>query len=205
MGSPSSTLSSKPSTSGFGSETMMVPPPPQNMFSSRKSSSCNVKIVQTTTKRLPSGKIEFSGRNQLYIDVTEATANLTYVTLAVQRKWGPEFVIVTADGLKLEDSSGMQGNLALYELFFIFLCFCKQWYEVPCFNYVYSTHLHMVIIINTWFKNLIQVVQCPLCPFFTGLKFWKFGSRKLFAVRETELKDNLKKSSSTGSHTIINL
>ncbi len=40
---------------------------------------------------------------------------------------------------------------------------------------------------------------------FSGLKFWKVGSRKIFAVRESELKENLKKSSSTGNRTIINL
>ena len=89
---------------------MAVPSHPQNIFSSRKSLSCSVKIVQASSRRLPNGKMEFSAHNQLYIDVIEATANLNYITLAVQRQWGPEYVIVTADGLKLEDSSGTQGD-----------------------------------------------------------------------------------------------
>ena len=85
MGSPLLSHSSRPSTSSFGLEsaTISTPPTHQNVFSSRKSSSSNVKIVQAVCKRLSNGKMEFSGRNQLFIDVNERTANLDYITLAV--------------------------------------------------------------------------------------------------------------------------
>ena len=44
------------------------------------------------------------------MDVTEATANLHYVSSAVQRKWGQEYTLVTSDGLKVDDSSGTKGE-----------------------------------------------------------------------------------------------
>ena len=52
--------------------------------------------------------MEFMAQNQTFVDVTEATANLHYVSSAIQRKWGPEYVLVTSDGL---DSSGTQGRI----------------------------------------------------------------------------------------------
>ena len=94
--------SSEPSTSGLHI--------PQTQFTaSRKAQSTNVKIVQASMKRLPNGKMEFMAQNQTFVDVTETTANLHYVSSAIQRKWGPEYIIVTSDGLKLDDSSGTQG------------------------------------------------------------------------------------------------
>ena len=55
--------------------------------------------------KLPSGKMEFNIQNQTYVTVTEATANLDYIRQAIQRKWGAEYVLVTSDGLKLDDSA----------------------------------------------------------------------------------------------------
>ena len=45
-------------------------------------------------------------------DVTEATANFHYISSTIQRKWGQEYILVTYDGLKLDDSSGTQGMLS---------------------------------------------------------------------------------------------
>ena len=90
-----------PSTSGLSH--------PANI-SARKNQSCNVKIVQASVRRLSSGKLEFSPQNQTFVDVTEATANLHYVSSAVQRKWGQEYTLVTSDGLKVDDSSGTKGG-----------------------------------------------------------------------------------------------
>ena len=64
-------------------------------------------------KRLSNGEVEFMAQNQTFVDVTETTANLHYIiSTAIQRKWGPEYVVVTSDGLKLDDSSGTQGMLS---------------------------------------------------------------------------------------------
>jgi hypothetical protein len=94
-----SAASAEPSTSGLHI--------PQVQFTaSRKAQSTNIKIVQASMQRLPSCKMEFLAQNQTFVDVTEVTANLHYISSAIQRKWGQEYVIVTSDGLKLDDSSG---------------------------------------------------------------------------------------------------
>lgn len=90
----------EPSTSGL---------PQQTQFSARKTQSCYVKIVQASIRHLPNGKMEFIAQNQTFVDVTEATANLHYVISAVQRKWGQDYVLVTSDGLKVDDSSWDKG------------------------------------------------------------------------------------------------
>ena len=61
---------------------------------------------------LPNGKPEFKQMGQLFIDITEGTANVEYVHASVvQNKWGPDYILVTVDGLQLHDSPGTKGNL----------------------------------------------------------------------------------------------
>ena len=55
-------------------------------------------------------KVEFHKLGQVFIDVTEGTANINYISSVVQQKFGIDYVVVTADGLRIEDSSGTQGN-----------------------------------------------------------------------------------------------
>lgn len=61
-------------------------------------------------KRQANGKFEFTSTGQAFIDVTDSTANVHYITNVVQKRWGADFQLVTADGLQLEDSSGTQGT-----------------------------------------------------------------------------------------------
>lgn len=81
------------------------------IFSTKKEVTVKVKVVQATMKKLSNGKNEFNNENQTYVTVTEGTANLDYVSQVVQRKWGAGYVLVTSDGLKLDDSA--QGMLSL--------------------------------------------------------------------------------------------
>ena len=55
------------------------------------------------------GKIEFSQEAQMHLDLTESNANLPHVVKEIKRRWGEEYVIVTVDGLELEDCEGTQG------------------------------------------------------------------------------------------------
>ena len=99
-----SSASAEPSTSG-----LQVP---QTQYTaSRKAQSTNVKIIQASIKCLPNGKIEFLAQSQTFVDIIETTAHLHYVSSAIQRKWVSEYILVTSDGLKLDDSSGTQGML----------------------------------------------------------------------------------------------
>ena len=79
-------------------------------FSGRRAATCNVKIVQANLHRLPGGRVEFDPQGQMWVDVSDATANVNHILSAVQRNWGTDQVLVTADGLKIEDSSGTQGK-----------------------------------------------------------------------------------------------
>ena len=87
----------------------------------KKSQTFNVKIVQASLKWLPNGKPEFKQIGQLFIDITEATANIEYVQSVIQNKWGPYYILVTVDGLQLNDSPGTKGIVFCQ----IVLCLCS--------------------------------------------------------------------------------
>ena len=77
----------------------------------RRVQTVNVKIVKAMMKI---GKPEFTPLTQTFVDVTETRANnINYILSAVQRKWGAQYIIVTSDGLKIEDGSGTQGMLKM--------------------------------------------------------------------------------------------
>ncbi len=70
----------------------------------------SVKIVQASFKRLPNGKPEFSQIGQVFINISETTANTHYLSSVIEKKWGADNVLVTSDGLRIEDSSGTPGK-----------------------------------------------------------------------------------------------
>ena len=83
---------------------------PRPIFSTKKTTSgATVKVTRATMKRCPNGKAEFSGENQTFISVSEANANVHFLQTVIQQKWGRNYVLVTSDGLPIEDSSGTQG------------------------------------------------------------------------------------------------
>ena len=68
--------------------------------------------------KLTNGKVEFQRLEQTHIVLEEQTANVQTVTNAVQQKWGAEFVVVTGDGLQVDDSSGTQGTWPSYHHYY---------------------------------------------------------------------------------------
>lgn len=104
------------------------------IFSSkRKEPLVNVKIVKADMTRSVSGKPEFERLGQVFIDVNESTANISYISNAVQRKWGSDYILVTADGLEMEDSSGTQGN---YSCTLPIIYWDMQAYSYTCREYI---------------------------------------------------------------------
>lgn len=79
-------------------------------INTKKDGTFNVKVVKANMKKLPNGKVEFEQLEQTHINLDDSSANINTVTNAVQAKWGPEYVVVTGDGLAVDDSSGTQGN-----------------------------------------------------------------------------------------------
>lgn len=72
---------------------------------------CTVKIVKADFRRLRNGRVDFTPVGQLFVDLTDNSANVDHVLAAVQRHWGSDQTIVTADGLQIEDSAGTQGMM----------------------------------------------------------------------------------------------
>ena len=83
----------------------------------KKDTTFNVKVVKANMNKLPNGKVEFERLEQTHVSVNDRTANVNTVTSAVQLKWGTSYIVVTGDGLEVDDTSGTQGNFsALYNL-----------------------------------------------------------------------------------------
>ena len=78
------------------------------LYPHRKIKSFNVKI----TKALPSKrgrKVEFTPTGQLFIEMLDSTSNVEHTLEKIKDKWGPDYLLVTSDGLKLEDSPATRG------------------------------------------------------------------------------------------------
>lgn len=86
-----------------------TPPFQSVVHSSKKGAHVNVKIVQAHLSFTPGGKPRFQPVGQVYVPVKEPTAKVPYVLSAIQQEFGQSHVIVTADGIELQDSLGTQG------------------------------------------------------------------------------------------------
>jgi len=77
--------------------------------------------------------------------LTKSTANVDSVVFTIQQAWGSDHIIVTSDGLRIDNSPASRG---------ILIC-----------------------------------TVCGLVYYFiiVGLAFWKVSSRKLYAVKQTDL------------------
>ena len=65
-----------------------------------------VKIVQVRLERMKNYKLIFTRHGQLFMNITDYSANLTHILTGVQEEFGDEYVVVMADGLEVRDSSG---------------------------------------------------------------------------------------------------
>ena len=46
---------------------------------------------------------------QMHVSVDEPSANVNTITSAIQSRWGANYVVVTADGLEVDNSAGTRG------------------------------------------------------------------------------------------------
>ena len=63
-----------------------------------------------TAAKKPGGKPEFQCTGQMYIELTDTTANVGQVCEAVRRQWGSEYTIVSVEGLEIDDTLATQGR-----------------------------------------------------------------------------------------------
>lgn len=73
-----------------------------------KGQSHALRVVRAKMEWSRTGKVAFTTETQMYIDITEHTANVEYV---MRDRWGDNYVLVTVDGLELHDSDGAKGKI----------------------------------------------------------------------------------------------
>ena len=49
--------------------------------------------------------------SHMFLEINETSANVTLMKAAIQRRWGHDYTLVTADGVELKDSSGTEGMM----------------------------------------------------------------------------------------------
>ena len=59
--------------------------------------------------KLPNGKIKFNTESQTFVKLTKSTANVLFISNAIQSSWGEKCMLFSNDGLEIEASSGTQG------------------------------------------------------------------------------------------------
>ena len=86
--------------------------PNRPIFTTKKPLESTVKITKASINRM-SGWVGKEFEAQIFIDIREDTANVTYLNSMIQSKWGSNYVIVTSDGLPIEDCAATKGILLL--------------------------------------------------------------------------------------------
>ena len=106
-------VATAPYTPGPSSTSYQTQHPSQPSYKpilgSRKKDETNVKVVKATMVKLPNGKAKFTTESQTFVKLTESTANVPFISNAIQSIWGKKYKLVSNDGLEIQDSSGTQG------------------------------------------------------------------------------------------------
>lgn len=69
---------------------------------------CTTKIVKAE-KKMSGGKVEFIAQEATYVELKPATANVKYILNYIQKIWGPDYIIVSNDGLQIHDCPATKG------------------------------------------------------------------------------------------------
>lgn len=65
-------------------------------------SHCCIQVVKASVAK---GKPEFEVDGQLVLDLNESTASLDFILSSVRDKWGSHYILVTNDGIEIEETS----------------------------------------------------------------------------------------------------
>jgi len=103
-------VSSLASPSSFTSNSLSSGTSYRSVQYKKGCKSVSIKITKAEMKKSSgSKKPEFYATGQTYIELVDATANVEFVMGTIQKRWGNNFVIVSNDGLELEDVPATQG------------------------------------------------------------------------------------------------
>ena len=108
------------SSAGASASYNSNPPPPAFKSvipkQSKETALANIKIIRAKMESSRTGKIEFTQEAQMHLDISESTANVKHILEEVQQRWGEQYMLVTVDGLELEDCEGTRGKQVLLQL-----------------------------------------------------------------------------------------
>ena len=91
------TVSSTPTSAG-------LPPAVRSVIPSRRGPTFTLKVVKASMLKYGQGKPVFQPVAQMFVDITETTANVEHVHAAICSRWGEDYKLVSIDGLQTEDS-----------------------------------------------------------------------------------------------------
>lgn len=98
-----------------GASSSSTPTQQHGGLRSKSYNGCTTKVVKAD-KRVVGGKVEFTSIEAVYVDLKPGTANVNYVLAYIQNLWGSEYVIVSNDGLQIQDSSATKGQFFIIML-----------------------------------------------------------------------------------------
>lgn len=96
---------------GQSSATSSGSPLFRSVIAPKRVPSFNLKVVKA--KMFKNGrKTEFQPIHQTFIELVDSTANVEHILAIIRRRWGPDYILVTQDGLPLEDAPATQGDFS---------------------------------------------------------------------------------------------
>ena len=87
----------------------------QSVIAPRRVPSFSLKVIKANMYRIGK-KVEFQPHSQTFIELVDSTANVEHILGVIQRRWGSDYILVTQDGLQLEESPATQGNCIALEI-----------------------------------------------------------------------------------------
>ena len=92
-----------------GSAAGHGPPIFRSVVASKKAPASLIKIMKakmSVTRK--GGKPEFQCTGQMYVELTDSTANIGQVCEYVRGQWGSDYTVVSTEGVEIEDSLATQ-------------------------------------------------------------------------------------------------
>ena len=80
----------------------------RSVIASKRVQTFNLKLVKARMSRI-GRKTEFQPLHQTFIELIDTTANVEHILAIARRQWGLDYILVTQDGLQIEDSPATQG------------------------------------------------------------------------------------------------
>ena len=99
----------------------------------------------------------------MHLDLAESRANVEHVTKEVQQRWGPNYVIVTSDGLQLEDCEGTQGMCCVCNFRDILgdTYACKEVSAYTCIMIIVFLLKHCEVKRTTTHLYRVEILEVP--------------------------------------------